>query len=170
MSPLQHSTLQKNEHTLNGVCEQSNWQSVIVRWFSGPLIIRNRINAEWKIWNSVIHNPDTVWYRYCRFHLSSLRTWGGGICCAVPALMSKTKISCGKKFAGWTQEVHQSAGWECCPWTPQGNGQPAKNNLPRVQKKSAVGRWVPIKHSPFRTWGGLTVSSIFSLQTPWEGI
>lgn len=147
MSPLQYSTLQKKELKPNGVFKQSSGQltkcdCTLILGFS--LIIRYHINTERKIWNSAVHNPATVWCKYCQLHLSSLQSWSGGICCAAPSLVSKIKITHGKRFSSWTQEVCL----ECRAWTAQDTGQPAKNNLPGAQEKPAMRRWIPVKCSP----------------------
>lgn len=110
------------------------------------LIIRYHINAEWKIWNSAVHKTEAVWYKH--LHLSSLGSWRGGICCAAPSLMSKIKISHGKRFADWTQEVclEYRVGMLCL--NSSGQWSASQKQPPWSPAKSATGRWVPIKCPP----------------------
>lgn len=157
-------TLQRNKYTVDGVYGLSNGQLTkcdLVLILRSPLTIRHHLNAEWEIWNSTVHKSDAVWYEYCQLHLSSLRSWRGEICCAAPALMNKINISCGKRFAGWTQEMHLAcrvgtAEILCSAWTILGNSQPTSQPASQPTKTTFLEprenlqwrRWVPIKHPP----------------------
>lgn len=80
-----------------------NSQNVIVSWFLGSLIIRYHISAE-----QIYKIQQFINQTLCDISIASFicHRLGAGICCvAAPSLMSKIKISCGKRFAGWTQVV-----------------------------------------------------------------
>lgn len=176
-------SLQRNKYTVDGVYGQSNGQLTkcdLVLILRSPLRIRHHLNAEWEIWNSTVHKSDAVWYEYCQLHLSSLRSCRGEICCAAPALMNKINISCGKRFAGWTQGMQLAcrvgtAEMLCSAWTILGNSQ--STSQPASQPKQPS--WSPWKICngegesllnillSFCTWGVLAVSFIFSWQAHW---
>lgn len=111
------------------------------------LIMRYHINAEWKIWNSAVHNPDTVWFNYCQLHLSSFRSWRDGICCAATSLMRKIKISFGKRFAG-------------IPWVQGGNSVPKLLGSASL-KKTCLEPWKSLQ------WEGESLLNILLAFCTW---
>lgn len=167
--------LQKNEYTVGGICGQSSDQLTkcdLVLILRSSLIIRCHLNAEWEIQNSTLHKPDAVWYEYGHLYLLSLRSWRGHICCAAPALMNKINGSCGKRFAGWIQEIHLACRvgtvemlCSARPWTMVSQPKPISLEL---RENLQWGRLVPIKHPPaFLYLRNSAVSFIFSPEDPW---